>query len=171
LPTVLTPRPARPTARALVTRRRPGDERHDGHTAKRPYESMPQGFEPSSNVRNPVVAMEVRLVPYRRREARSLCRSGPGTLSHFHDHRKVVIAGLAEPLLACQVLDCGGPLLEPGVSAKIRSATSRMVIRWSIAVRWIHLNACGSLIPYWVISAPLARSTALRVSSRSVNSA
>jgi len=32
------------------------------------------------------------------------------------------------------------------VSAMIRSATSRIVIRWSIAVRWIHLNACGSVI-------------------------
>ena len=45
----------------------------------------------------------------------------------------------------------GGGLLgisPPAVSARIRSATSFMVIRWSIAVRWIHLNACGSVIPY-----------------------
>lgn len=36
---------------------------------------------------------------------------------------------------------------EVSVSSMIRSETSRMLIRWSIAVRWIHLNACGSVMP------------------------
>src|SRR5262249_52468585 len=45
---VLAARTGRAPTRALVTRRRPGDERHNGQTAERPYESMPQGFEPSS---------------------------------------------------------------------------------------------------------------------------
>jgi len=40
-----------------------------------------------------------------------------------------------------------------------------------MAVRWIHLKACGSVMLYCVISAPLALSTALRVSSRSVRDA
>ena len=52
-------------------------------------------------------------------------------------------------------------------SAMILLATSFMVIRLSIAARWIHLNASGSVIPNAAISVPLARSTSLRVSSRS----
>ena len=49
----------------------------------------------------------------------------------------------------------------------IFSATCFIVIRLSMAARWIHLKASGSVMPNAVMSMPLARSTSLRVSSRS----
>ena len=49
------------------------------------------------------------------------------------------------------------------------SATRFMVVRRSMAARWIHLKASGSVMPCFVCSTPLARSTSLRVSSRSDN--
>src|SRR6266566_4335225 len=52
-------------------------------------------------------------------------------------------------------------------AASTASAMARIVVRRSIAVRWIQRNASGSVIPCSVISTPLARSTALRASSRS----
>ena len=55
--------------------------------------------------------------------------------------------------------------------ATTASATSRIPIRRSMAVFWIQRKASASLIFSLVISTPLARSTALRVSSRSPRSA
>ncbi len=49
------------------------------------------------------------------------------------------------------------------------SATAFIVVRRSIAVRWIQRNASGSVICWRVISRPFARSTTLRVSSRSLS--
>src|SRR6202012_5990989 len=49
------------------------------------------------------------------------------------------------------------------------SATCFIVVRRSIAARWIHLNASGSVMPWLACNMPLARSTSLRVSSRSDN--
>ena len=51
--------------------------------------------------------------------------------------------------------------------SRTTSATCFIVVRRSIAARWIHLNASGSVMPWLACSSPLARSTSLRVSSRS----
>ncbi len=58
----------------------------------------------------------------------------------------------------------------PGPWAITPSATCRMERRRSIAVFWIQRKASGSLSESCSCSTPLARSTSLRVSSRSVRS-